>query len=177
MGSGSRLITNLLPCRTCWPCHQRNGNWQLRRCRLQSHQLRSSPQSHHTPWKSSPTSSSGALPIQRARTARRLGWRVHSLGYKKGQTAATLRGQTEAEKASSQTLIPALSLAGPQRRRPSAPPQCRWPEAVAVCGPTPQSHCASHCSNVSTTKSNCEMQPARSSLISFLLVYSSCRQT
>lgn len=68
------------------------------------------------------------------------------------------------------------SLPGLRRKRPSAGPRCPWPEAGAICGPTPQSHCASHYSNLSTTKPNCGMQPARSSSISFPLTYPNCRQ-
>lgn len=68
------------------------------------------------------------------------------------------------------------SLPGLRRKRPSAGPRCPWPEAGAICGPTPQSHCASHCSNLSTTKPNCGMQPARSSSISFPPTYPNCGQ-
>lgn len=67
------------PCRACWPCHQRNGSWQPRRCGLWSHHWRISSQSRHTPWRNSPTSSSGAVPTLRA--AGRLGWPAHSPGY------------------------------------------------------------------------------------------------
>lgn len=99
------------------------------------------------------------------------------LWAQEGKAVATLRGQAWAEKALAQALTLALYLAGPQRRRPLAGPQCPWPEAGAICGPTPQSHCASHCSNVSMTKSNCGMRPARSSSISFQPPYPSCRRT
>lgn len=68
------------------------------------------------------------------------------------------------------------SLAGLQRKRPSAGRRCPWPEAEAIYGPTLPSRCASHCSNLSTTKPSFEIQPARSSLISFPPAYPSCRQ-
>lgn len=68
------------------------------------------------------------------------------------------------------------SLAGLRRKRPSVGPRCPWPEAGAICGPIPQSRCASHCSNLSTTMPNFGMQPARSSSISFPPALSSCRQ-
>lgn len=105
------------------------------------------------------------------KAARRLRWQVHGRGYRERKAAATVRDQTGPEKASAQALKTALSLAGPQTRRPSAGPQCLWRVAEAICGPTPQSHCASRCSNVSMKKPNFGMQPARSSLISFLPAY------
>lgn len=75
------------PCRACWPCHQRNGSWQSR-CGPQSHCPKSSRQSHHTPWRSSPTSSSGALlPLQRLPK----GWGGRCTAV---STRSHLRGQT-----------------------------------------------------------------------------------
>lgn len=158
-----------VPCRACWLCHQRNGSSQPRRCGLQSHRWRSSPQSRHTPWRSSPTSSSGAVPT--LKVASRLGCPASAQpgmqgGEGRGHPARPGRGRRSHQP----------SLAGLQRKRPSAEPRCPWPEAGAICGPTPQSRCASHCSNLSTTKPNCGMQPARSSSISFPPASPSCRQ-